>query len=252
MKKLITLILFTFISTLVFAQNNYQDVVYLKNGSVIRGIMIEQIPNETIKIETADRSIFVYKMDEIEKITKEEKKVEKSEEKTVAKVNVQEPTNTEGSGLQTGYRGIAEFGYQFGLGDYGLDRFKFNMINGGQVSPFFFIGGGVGLRYYFDDDVALVPVFVHARANVLDNKVSPYFALSIGYSFNATDDFSTGGLMVSPATGVTFVVSKKVNLNVGLSYEMQSVEFYYYNYYGYSTTSRENSGALSIDFGLSF
>ena len=49
------------------------DVVYLKIGSIIRGIIIEQIPNESIKIQTFDKNVFVYKMDEILKFTKEPK-----------------------------------------------------------------------------------------------------------------------------------------------------------------------------------
>ena len=49
-----------------------QDVVYLKNGSVIRGVIIEQVPNVQVKIRTGDGSIFVYKMEEIDKMTKEE------------------------------------------------------------------------------------------------------------------------------------------------------------------------------------
>jgi len=58
-------------TTVSYGQNNYQDVVYLKNGSIIRGVIIEQVPNKSIKIETADRSVFVFQMDEIEKIAKE-------------------------------------------------------------------------------------------------------------------------------------------------------------------------------------
>ncbi|WP_052592668.1 hypothetical protein [Aureispira sp. CCB-QB1] len=46
------------------------DVVYLKNGSIIKCTIIEQIIGETIKIETSDGSIFVYKMEEVSKITK--------------------------------------------------------------------------------------------------------------------------------------------------------------------------------------
>ena len=42
--------------------------MYLKNGSVIRGMIVEQIPNKTIKIKTTDRNIFVFNYDEIEKI----------------------------------------------------------------------------------------------------------------------------------------------------------------------------------------
>ena len=48
------------------------DVVHLKNGSIIKGIVIETIPNETIKIETADGSIFVYPIDEVERMVKAE------------------------------------------------------------------------------------------------------------------------------------------------------------------------------------
>src|SRR5690606_25189616 len=145
-----------------------------------------------------------------------------------------------------------EFGYQFGVGDYGMDRLKVNIISGGQISPYFFIGGGVGLRYYLDAEAALVPIFVHARTNILDKKVSPYFALSVGYTLDATYDFEGVGLLVSPASGVTFNVSEKVALNVGVSYEMQSMEFYDYYDYGYGSIYRENSGALSLDFGLFF
>jgi hypothetical protein len=54
-----------------FAQVDYQEVVYLKNGNVIRGVIIEQIPNIQLKIETAEGNVFVFQMNEIEKITKE-------------------------------------------------------------------------------------------------------------------------------------------------------------------------------------
>ena len=55
----------------VFAQN-LEEVVYLKNGSVIRGSIVEQIPNESVKIQTRDGNIFVYRIDEIQKIVKEQ------------------------------------------------------------------------------------------------------------------------------------------------------------------------------------
>ncbi|CEN39008.1 hypothetical protein CCYN2B_60001 [Capnocytophaga cynodegmi] len=47
------------------------DVVYLKNGGVIKGEIIEQVPNISIKIQTKDGNVFVYEMDEISKISKE-------------------------------------------------------------------------------------------------------------------------------------------------------------------------------------
>ncbi len=48
-----------------------QDVVYLKDGSVIRGTIVEQIPGESILIETADGNRFRYLMDQIQRIAKE-------------------------------------------------------------------------------------------------------------------------------------------------------------------------------------
>lgn len=55
----------------VSAQEQLQDVVYLKDDSIIRGMIVEQIPNVSIKIQTWDGSVFVCKMEDVEKITKE-------------------------------------------------------------------------------------------------------------------------------------------------------------------------------------
>jgi hypothetical protein len=54
------------------AQTNMQDVLYLKNGSIIRGMIIQFIPDSTIKIQTIDGSIFVFPSLDITKIQKEE------------------------------------------------------------------------------------------------------------------------------------------------------------------------------------
>jgi hypothetical protein len=48
-----------------------QDVVYLEDGSVIRGTIIEQIPGESLQIQTRDGSVFVFRMEEVARITRE-------------------------------------------------------------------------------------------------------------------------------------------------------------------------------------
>ena len=70
MKKSILLVSIFFISICVFAQES-KDVIYLKNGSVIKGEITEMIPNQHVKIKTADGSLFVYSFNEIEKTEKE-------------------------------------------------------------------------------------------------------------------------------------------------------------------------------------
>ncbi|MDE0300692.1 MAG: hypothetical protein OXN17_18805 [Candidatus Poribacteria bacterium] len=53
------------------AQQALEDVVYLKDGTVIRGIIIKQIPGGSITIRTKDGSQFVYSMHDVSVITKE-------------------------------------------------------------------------------------------------------------------------------------------------------------------------------------
>ncbi len=76
MKKILLFIVcFWAIKLSVLAQINSQSIIYLKNGSVIRGSVIEQIPDKSVKIQTSDKSIFVYEINEVEKITKEIKDI---------------------------------------------------------------------------------------------------------------------------------------------------------------------------------
>jgi Outer membrane protein beta-barrel domain len=74
-EKLITNLIYISLSLLfianIYAQEDI-DVVYLKNGTIIKGKIIEQVPNQSYKIKTRNGSIFVCKIEEIEKITVEE------------------------------------------------------------------------------------------------------------------------------------------------------------------------------------
>lgn len=72
MKRTILFLVCLMGMTFAFAQGNMQDVVYLKNGSVIRGEIIEMVSGETVKIMTVDGCLFVWDMDEVERITQEE------------------------------------------------------------------------------------------------------------------------------------------------------------------------------------
>lgn len=70
MKK-VTFLCFFFLPFLIKAQiGNYEEVVYLKNGSVIRGVIVEQIPGKSLKIKSGD-NIFAFTIEEVEKFTKE-------------------------------------------------------------------------------------------------------------------------------------------------------------------------------------
>lgn len=72
MKKYSLAIFLIFLITLSGVSQNSRDVVYLKNGSVVKGNITEMNPTENIKIQTADGSLFVYKMSDVQKMEKEE------------------------------------------------------------------------------------------------------------------------------------------------------------------------------------
>jgi hypothetical protein len=47
------------------------DVVYLKNGTVVKGIMVEDRPNVQVQIRIANGDVQLYPYSDIEKVTKE-------------------------------------------------------------------------------------------------------------------------------------------------------------------------------------
>ncbi len=91
--KILLPIAIVMIATSAFAQTQTMvDVVYCKNGSVIKGTIIEQTPNQSLKIQTLDGNVFVYAMEDVEKITKEQRI-----EQTTTQTNVQNETSTLGN-----------------------------------------------------------------------------------------------------------------------------------------------------------
>lgn len=65
----LVLALTALVATVAFAQEQTVDVLYLKNGSIIRGQVIELAAD--VKIKTADGSIFVYPMSQVSRMIKE-------------------------------------------------------------------------------------------------------------------------------------------------------------------------------------
>lgn len=63
-----------FLSSIALGQSQ-QDVLYLKDGSIIRGEIVEYVAGKNIKIETADGSIFSYPDIQIDSVKKEKSKL---------------------------------------------------------------------------------------------------------------------------------------------------------------------------------
>lgn len=232
MKKALLIFALAIIVNLTFAQRNLEDVVYLKNGSIIRGVVVELLPTQTVKIETVDRNVFVFQMAEVEKIIKEPRHGQ-----TKVAVN---------NASETRFKGIVEFGYENKIGDFGLDRVKLNLIGARQINSYTSIGLGAGIRHYTNDDVTLVPVFADFRGYFTNNNILPYVALQVGYSFCVTK-FNEAGFLLEPSAGVSFALSGNKRMNLGVGYSMQKLEAYT-SYESFNV----NSGAISIHVGFEF
>lgn len=210
MKLMLPVLLF--VTSLSVLGQQYEDYVYLKNGSVIHGIITEQIPNESIRIESQG-NVFYFRMDEIEKITK----VLISKTK-----NERAPKEKEGSGLKKGYQGIAEMAFGVSYGDdidHANETIKLNVVNGYRFNPFIAVGINTGARFLMRDDFYLVPVLADIRINVLNRKASPYFSLDLGPAYNGTENFTNYGTMFGMGIGGAIKITPKNNFNIGMSYE---------------------------------
>ncbi len=177
MRSVLGIILFAVVTSTSFAQTNYQDVIYLKNGSIIRGTIIEHILDKSIKIETADKSVFAYNMYEVEKLTKEENlmvKGKQSSEKRRGFIGL-----SLGANIPIGLYGSTS-GNAAGYAKTGL---QINLINFG---------------YLFSKNVGITATWFGA-ANLLDD----------GLEVNI---WSYGGLMVGPLFSVP--VSENVDFNI--------------------------------------
>lgn len=71
MKRFLCIPLLLFFMSIALSQTS-RDVVYLKNGSIVKGKITEMNPSENLKIQTSDGSLFVYSINDILKTEKED------------------------------------------------------------------------------------------------------------------------------------------------------------------------------------
>lgn len=71
LRHLALLFVTVFVLTSTADAQQLRDIVHLKNGNVVSGVIIEQIPYETITIQLPDGRVLVFEMSSIDRIVKE-------------------------------------------------------------------------------------------------------------------------------------------------------------------------------------
>ena len=248
MKKIFFLaVLSIVIASAANAQGAMQDVVYLKNGSVIRGIIIEQVPNESIKIETREGNIFVYKMEEVSKFTKE---TMPQQHRYVGYSGGQSQYNPK----YNGYMGTIQFGYGVGIDKYKASRVNLNLINGYKFSPHYYMGAGMGLNYYFSYEDYTVPLFLYLRSDFLKSDASPFFSMSAGYNVFLGGSGFFEGLILEPSLGISFRASNASCYFLSIGCAVDQIKYYYINNYGGIISDKQHklTGAINLKLGFIF
>lgn len=202
-KLLLVLALFTLVN-FVFGQT-LQDVVYLKNGSIIRGVIVEQVPNQSLKIETKDKNLFVFNLSEIEKITKEGSE---KRERNVHEVKASDPNQS--NGLKAGVN-IEPSLIVAPVVTESENNKKYILTQAQitancQLNPFIALGIGAGIRSYSFDDT-YVPLYGQFRVNFKNKTVSPYLETALGYGFSTNDSYNGGAMF-----NLSFGFAKKMNV----------------------------------------
>ncbi|MBR0338636.1 MAG: hypothetical protein IIX40_00415, partial [Alistipes sp.] len=149
-----------------------------------------------------------------------------------------------------GYRSQVEFA--FAMDGELMPYYNIHYIGGYQINNYFYVGAGAGLSIYGAEDVNYnskynkngigkeqlnldnlnYPVFAHFRANFIDNRCAPFFALSAGYRFGtsrffrmpwgreADMNYKTSGMFVNPQFGLNLRMTKKMDIYFAVGYNL--------------------------------
>ncbi len=207
----------------------------LKSGVSVTGTVIEE-GAESMKIQTAEGDIFIYRTNEIDRIVGNNGQSITQEKKE---------RDTRGLGNFKGYRSVIELSGGAAIGNsWACNRLQFSYIGGYNFGSYLYAGLGVGLALTdMCCDMAVdVPVFLHVRSAFLKNrKVSPYISLNLGYNIGVSASesyvFSSSAEYIKyssfyaePTVGVEIRLKKKSAVSIGLTLPLMPSKIYASSY----------------------
>ncbi len=214
------------------AGEEYEEVIYLKNGSVIHGTIIEQVPGVSYKIKTKSGDIFVFKAAEVEKITKEV--VAPAPEAVVTEAKPA-AARAAGGDLRKGFSGFTTTGYYMAIhdttdaGDFEGGVIPFGSSFGYSIGAAFF---GLGVAYIpgFDDYYDYASVYYETRYFFSPrSNLSPCMSVVVGPHFLNGDV----GVMAGFGGGVDYRLSNNYGAYVEAGYLGLLPEVWFAQYYSY-------------------
>jgi hypothetical protein len=282
----ILVVAFTFFATAAMAQESMEDVLYLKNGDIYRGIIIEQVPNATVKIQIAGGSTFTVFINDVQKITKEprwqspyktspEAAQAPYADKPAKYTRPVDSTYVPRYKKKKGYFFLAEL--RGGAGNGGV-----RIVNGYKFGRFGFLGIGVGIdgarfdhgpmgmsegALYGYSNGAYLPIVLRYSGDILKTRITPFYYMEAGYAAHAPTPFTNGGYgesrggpIATTGFGCKFNTKRRVNFNLNLNVTYRANFYrgyaYYYdglgNYYETYQSGMDSQLFGNFCFGIGF
>lgn len=224
------------------------EVVYLKDGSAVRGLIIELVPGISISIRDKAGRMHTFAMADVARIRREDRP--------------KPPPPPFYAAIEAG---LTDFPlphqHEFRSN---VPLFSITAIGGTQVSPIFYAGLGVGADIY-SDQLYHLSAFAHMRILLTHHKVAPYLELNCGYNGLIYYDYTTfayldgirhlqlGGGMVHPSLGVKVSVARRVAVTLSAGYKLVAFPGdAHFSKVFYSDTRANIGHALTIRAGVAF
>ncbi|PHN06609.1 hypothetical protein [Flavilitoribacter nigricans] len=200
------------------------DIVYLKDGSILRGQMQEYQRGNFLRFQIGSSEIRIDDSD-ILRIVQEPK------DPVVTLVMKRERKPKVYAFREKGFYSAVVFALLPGGGEYRSEMgLSLQAAVGHQFNRHIGLGVGVSLDGYANTDGGdtFVPLFVEGRGYLFKKKNTPYWNVGLGYGFpfrteSANQDVRRfeGGYMFHPAIGYRLGADKTINLAFDLGYKFQ-------------------------------
>ncbi len=191
-----------------------EDVVYLQNGSVIRGTITEQIPRESVTIQTFDGTVFRFLTSEIDRIVREPSRF--------TQIKVRFNSNV----VPITYDDRPQWYWGYGLSlstNQSSGNFHVEPRAGYKWRHWLHTGLSSGLNPY--NAGLILPIAAELRGDLLKKAVTPHYYLQGGYGVAATRSqrhrVFEGGLLYGGGIGLSFKSRKKAEYFFTVGYKWQ-------------------------------
>lgn len=240
MKKNIFIIIVLTIISLPLPAQRGTDALYLKNGSIIYGKLLE-IAGNRYKIRTYDGSLFIFLDSEVEKLARESPSAPWRK------------SDGFGFGLETGFLAGPQ------NTDYDAP-FSFNIYASYIIKTKSIISAGTGVEFI---GVPFMPVYIEYK-HLLSNKMTAPFLFARGGAMlhTGSDEIENenyyynrknfkGGFTMTAGTGVNFNIGD-AEPYLSFAYRHAATSYQQRNYNNNDDTFKNNYNRLEVKFGFRF